>query len=743
MRTANSLFIFLISLFPLGVYAIPPHSMDQSWFCSLYDIEVTGALRKPLPASKRASLNTGKDRTVRLIYFRPYDRPYRSDIVNETKKLILEIQTFFGEQMQAHGYGYKTFQIETDVSGRPVVHSMVGQYSDKHYLNQDTYESVVAEIWQKYDLEANVYLIVFDNSAGSDSRGSVGVGTRLGKNGGVALVASPVILDVFGTSVVADNIWYVMAHELGHAFGLYHDFRHDNYIMSYGKRSLQTSLSTCNVEYLAVHPYFNSRIPSIETRGPTIELVSPSGYPTSSKIVPVRLKVSDSDGLHQVILFVKTRDPHFAAGSDEVKACRELDGERNTIVEFHYDGVIPSDGSTTLEDSDTHLIIVEAVDVKGNDRRETFSLFDILTQSGLITSLEGHTSLIWSVAFSPDGKTLASGSGDGKIKLWDITTRTNIATLNGRDFGIQYYIQPHQIYSVLFSPNGKVLASSGGLGVVVLWNVTTKQVIASFRNRGTALSSVYSPDGKILAITSSYVINLWDVKTLTNIATLEGHTGLIRDLAFSPDGKILASGAQDGTVRLWDITRKRTIAILDRHNRTAHSVVFSPDGKTLASGDWHHIRLWDIETKQQIAVFTASPYSADCLTYSPDGTLLASAAWRQIRLWDVKTLTNIASFSGHTDEIQTIAYSPDGKILASGSSDDTIKLWDVSLYTTPPTPKADFDGDGRVDIGDFLLFVNHFGLSQEDTGYNARFDLDGDGVIGVSDFLIFVDNFGN
>ena len=359
-----------------------------------------------------ANLNVGEPRTVRLIYFLPNDRPYRADVVQRMKDEIRTVQNFFADEMEAHGYGRRTFRVETDVQGELKVHRMDGKHPDVHYLD-DTVGTVLHEVEETFDLNANVYIIAIDKSINAIGRGG-GVGGRREKKGGFVLV--PRTFN-FG----------VMAHELGHAFGLWHDFRDEAYIMSYGPD--RHRLSVCHADYLSVHPYFNLNIPIKEGEPPTIEPISPRPYPAGSKRVSVQLKVSDPEGLHQVLLFVTTIKPHFAAGFLELKACRELGGEKDTIVEFDYDGVIPSDGFTNLSDPPGHPIIIEAVDTDGNLSRTYFTLTEISPHH--ITTLDEHAAAVFSVSFSHDERTLTSGSWDGTVKLWDVeTTQQNIATLD-------------------------------------------------------------------------------------------------------------------------------------------------------------------------------------------------------------------------------------------------------------------------------------------------------------------------
>ena len=302
----------------------------------------------------RTHLNVGEPRTVRLIYFLPNDRPYRADVVQRMKDEIRSIQTFYAEQMDAYGYGKKTFHVETDSQGEPMVHRVDGQHPDSYYFD-NTVGSLFDKIEIPFNLNANVYLIVIDTI-----RLFSGSGDRQEKNGGHALVS-----DEFSFEVAA--------HELGHAFGLPHDFSDGAYIMSYGPG--WNRLSPCHAEFLAVHPYFNPNTPIEKGQPPTIELISPRTYPADSKSIPVRLNASDSEGLHQI--FLHAAQPN---NRSTVKACRGLGGKKEAIIEFDYDGVIPSAHepsysiSTSLLNPLVHPIYIEAIDMNGNVSRNDFVL---------------------------------------------------------------------------------------------------------------------------------------------------------------------------------------------------------------------------------------------------------------------------------------------------------------------------------------------------------------------------------
>ena len=355
-----------------------------------------------------ADLNVGEPRTVRLIYFLPSDRPYRADVVDSMKTVIRTVQSIFAEQMQAHGYGRKTFRIETDAEDKPLVHRVDGQHPESYYFQSSGGE--IGEIGLIFDLYANVYFIVIDYSS-ANFLGAGGFGGRFGKNGGMAEITGG-----GSTGMNATEKWHSAAHELGHAFGLGHDFQNEAYIMSYGAR--RDRLSACAAKFLAVHPYFNPEIPREEEAEPGIKLISSPAYPTDSESVSIKLELTSSVGLYQVLFF----------SQNEMLGCRELTDVEDAVVEFDYDGKIPSDGFTSLSDPPVHSISIIAVDKKGNIGTASYPITEISPFH--IATIEGHRNAVSSVSFSPDGTMLASGSWDSTIKLWEVATRRNFATLD-------------------------------------------------------------------------------------------------------------------------------------------------------------------------------------------------------------------------------------------------------------------------------------------------------------------------
>ncbi|QIR36511.1 ribosome assembly protein 4 [Tolypothrix sp. PCC 7910] len=302
----------------------------------------------------------------------------------------------------------------------------------------------------------------------------------------------------------------------------------------------------------------------------------------------------------------------------------------------------------------------------------TIKIWDIATGKAIAT-LTGHSSSVRSVAFSPDGQKLASGSLDKTITIWDIATGKAIATLTGHS---------SSVISVAFSPDGQKLASGSFDNTIKIWDIATGKAIATLTGHSSSVRSVaFSPDGQKLASGSfDNTIKIWDIATGKAIATLTGHSSSVRSVAFSPDGQKLASGSFDNTIKIWDIATGKAIATLTGHSSSVRSVAFSPDGQKLASGsDGNTIKIWDIATGKAIATLTGHSREVNSVAFSPDGQKLASGSGDQtIKIWDIPTGKAIATLTGHSIEVRSIAFSPDGQRLASGSSDQTIKIWDIA-----------------------------------------------------------------
>ncbi|RYO78031.1 hypothetical protein DL764_010155 [Monosporascus ibericus] len=302
----------------------------------------------------------------------------------------------------------------------------------------------------------------------------------------------------------------------------------------------------------------------------------------------------------------------------------------------------------------------------------TVRLWDATTGAHRQT-FEGHSDCVNAIAFSPDGKTLASASGDTTVRLWDATTGAHRQTLEGHSDWVN---------AIAFSPDGKTLASASGDTTVRLWDAATGAHRQTFEGHSSWVNAVaFSPDGKTLS-SASYdtTVRLWDATTGAHRQTLEGHSSWVNAVAFSPDGKILASASSDKIIRLRDTATGAYRQTLKGHSNDIKAIAFSPDGKTLASASNDEtVRLWDAATGAYRQALEGHSNSINVVTFSPDGKTLASASDDEtVRLWDTATGAYRQTFEGHSHYINAVAFSPDGKMLASASCDTTIQLWDAA-----------------------------------------------------------------
>ena len=291
---------------------------------------------------------------------------------------------------------------------------------------------------------------------------------------------------------------------------------------------------------------------------------------------------------------------------------------------------------------------------------------------------EGHADWVSSVAFSPDNKTLLSGSHDGTMILWDVITGTQLRSIEGHRQDDTHAT----VTSVAFSPDGKTLLSAASDKSVRFWDASSGAELRAYRSDDYATSAVFSPDGKMVAAVNCRSIVLLDASTARLLRTFRATTNCPAHIAFSPDGRMLLNDG--GIIQVRDLATGR---VARSFSTNANGMALAPDGKSILLGG-EALELWSVVSGRLLHQFPKQPYLVDAMAFSPDGKIVAFESQDGtgispfepgiVKLCDVTTKTELYRLAGHQSRVSALVFSSDGRWLASGSWDHAVKLWDVS-----------------------------------------------------------------
>jgi WD40 repeat protein len=324
-----------------------------------------------------------------------------------------------------------------------------------------------------------------------------------------------------------------------------------------------------------------------------------------------------------------------------------------------------------------HVVELLEAEKGYKDRGFEWGYWNRLFHLDLLT-IKGHSDGIFSVAYSPDGKRIVTGSFDKTAKVWDVVTGREILTLKGNTL---------KVLSVIFSPDGKRIVTAGEDTNAKVWDAQTGRELLTLKGHSDPIFSVaYSPDGKRIATGSGQydkeskdkTVRIWDAATGQELLTLKGHSETVFSVAFSPDGKRIATGSRDKTARVWDAATGRELLTFKGHSDVVSACAFSLDGKRIVTAsDDRTEKVWDTQSGR-VMITLEGQGDFTTIAYSPDGTHIAGgSADGIIKVWDAQTGKTVLTLKGHTQNVFSVAYSPDSKHIVSGSWDKTAKIWDA------------------------------------------------------------------
>lgn len=305
-------------------------------------------------------------------------------------------------------------------------------------------------------------------------------------------------------------------------------------------------------------------------------------------------------------------------------------------------------------------------------------------------TLAGHAGSVTDVVFSPEGRRLATAGADGTAKIWDAVSGKELLSLSGHT---------NVVLGVAFSPDGAYIATASWDKTAKLWDATSGQELLTFSgHNGRVRGAAFSPDGRRLATASDdNTAKIWNITSGHELFTLKGHNDWVKAVVFSPDGKFLATASDDETAKIWDAMSGRLLLTLIGHTYLVSGVAFSPDGIYLATAsDDRTAKIWNTTSGRNILTLTGHTNAVFGVAFSPDGRRLATASVDgTVKVWDFSSGRELFTLSGHTNPINSVTFSPDGTRLATASVDGTGRVWSVPFSHNSFVTDVAFSPDGK------------------------------------------------
>jgi WD40 repeat protein/tRNA A-37 threonylcarbamoyl transferase component Bud32 len=313
-----------------------------------------------------------------------------------------------------------------------------------------------------------------------------------------------------------------------------------------------------------------------------------------------------------------------------------------------------------------------------------------------IRTLHGHSKGVHSVAFSPDGRRVVTGSSDGTAKVWEVTSGKELLTLGDYSIGLLAFSPCKEerpwsgnIGAVAFSPDGRRIVTSGPHGTAKVWEANSgKELLTLHRHELGVCSATFSPDGQqIVTASCDGRVKIWDVVNRREIRTLEANNlwkvwsmAFPSCVAFSPDGQRVATDSDYGTAKVWDAASGRELLTLYGHTNMVVSVAFSPDSQQIVTGCMDGTaKIWDVASGKERLTLPGHRDGIQSVAFCPDGQRIVTGGWdRTAKIWDAASGKELLTFQGHTDAVWSVTFSPDGQRVVTGSEDGTAKIWEAN-----------------------------------------------------------------